>query len=153
MPEGKPARYSLSLIPLAAFYAAVYITENLAGSTSMLMMVLKKGAIFALIAVSMNLLNGFTGLFSLGQAGFMLVGAYTYAIFTIDGASRPQVYQYYSGGLIQVTLPAPVALVLVGAGGGLFAFLIGLPVLRLKSDYLAIRHPGLRGDHPGGLPV
>ena len=31
----------------------------------------------------MNLLNGFTGLFSLGQAGFMLVGAYTYAVFTI----------------------------------------------------------------------
>ena len=41
-------------------------------------MVLKKGSIYALIAVSMNLLNGFTGLFSLGQAGFMLLGAYTY---------------------------------------------------------------------------
>ena len=47
----------------------------------MLFTVLKKGATYALVAVSMNLLNGFTGLFSLGQAGFMLIGAYTYAIF------------------------------------------------------------------------
>ena len=49
----------------------------------MLFVVLKKGAIYALVAVSMNLLNGFTGLFSLGQAGFMLIGAYAYGIFTI----------------------------------------------------------------------
>lgn len=45
----------------------------------------EKGAVCALVAVSMNLLNGFTGLFSLGQAGFMLLGAYTYAILTIPG--------------------------------------------------------------------
>ena len=49
----------------------------------MLFTVLKKGAVYALVAVSLNLLNGFTGLFSLGQAGFMLLGAYTYAILTI----------------------------------------------------------------------
>jgi branched-chain amino acid transport system permease protein len=49
--------------------------------------VLKKGAIYALVAVSMNLLNGFTGLFSLGQAGFMLVGAYTYAVLNIGSAN------------------------------------------------------------------
>ena len=47
-----------------------------------------EGAIYALVAVSMNLLNGFTGLFSLGQAGFMLVGAYTYGVLTIPVAER-----------------------------------------------------------------
>ncbi|NLC32336.1 MAG: branched-chain amino acid ABC transporter permease [Clostridiales bacterium] len=104
----------------------------------MLMTVLKKGVIYALIAVSMNLLNGFTGLFSLGQAGFMLIGAYTYAIFTIPPASRAQVYQYYDGGLIQFAMPAVPAIVLAGIAAAFFAFLIGLPVLRLKSDYLAI---------------
>ena len=104
----------------------------------MLMTVLKKGAIYALIAVSMNLLNGFTGLFSLGQAGFMLVGAYTYAIFTIASDSRTQVYQYYDGGLVQFALPTLVAIVLAGLVAAFFAYLIGLPVLRLKSDYLAI---------------
>jgi ABC-type branched-subunit amino acid transport system permease subunit len=54
----------------------------------MLFTVVKKGAIYALVAVSMNLLNGFTGLFSLGQAGFMLIGAYTYAVLN-DPRLRP----------------------------------------------------------------
>ena len=96
----------------------------------------------------MNLLNGFTGLFSLGQAGFMLLGAYTYAIFTIPTvADRVAVYKYYTttaadgtvqGGLVQFALPVAVAIILAGLVAALFAFLIGLPVLRLKSDYLAI---------------
>ena len=54
--------------------------------TSQLFTVLKKGAVYSLVAVSMNLLNGFTGLFSLGQAGFMLLGAYTYAILMVPWA-------------------------------------------------------------------
>ena len=135
---GKYRKLALSLLLVAALYSGVYILENTAGANSMLMTVLKKGAIYALIAVSMNLLNGFTGLFSLGQAGFMLVGAYTYAIFTIETQSRLQVYQYYAGGLIQFALPALISIVLAGLAAAFFAFLIGLPVLRLKSDYLAI---------------
>ena len=58
---------------------------------------MKKGAVYALVAVSMNLLNGFTGLFSLGQAGFMLLGAYTYAILTIPVSQRDAVYYIYNG--------------------------------------------------------
>lgn len=120
-------------------YLFVGIAEQVApASWAMLFMVLKKGSIYALIAVSMNLLNGFTGLFSLGQAGFMLLGAYTYAIFTIPAADRASVYQYYDGGLIQFNIPVIVALILAGLVAAGFAFLIGLPVLRLKSDYLAI---------------
>lgn len=128
----------LVAILVASLYAGIYIVEDLVGVNSMLMTVLKKGAIYALLAVSMNLLNGFTGLFSLGQAGFMLVGAYAYAIFTIENTSRAQVYQYYQGGLVQFTLPTLVAILLAGLVAAFFAFLIGLPVLRLKSDYLAI---------------
>ena len=75
-------------------YAGVFVLEQAVPPTSMLFTVLKKGATYALVAVSMNLLNGFTGLFSLGQAGFLLIGAYTYAIFTIPAASRSVVYQY-----------------------------------------------------------
>ena len=119
-------------------YAAVFLLEQIIPPTSMLFTVLKKGATYALVAVSMNLLNGFTGLFSLGQAGFMLIGAYTYAILTIPVESRVVVYQYYDGGLIQFALPVIPALILAGLMAAAFAFLIGLPVLRLKSDYLAI---------------
>ena len=129
----------ITAIIVIAFYLFVAIAEPVApASWAMLFMVLKKGSIYALIAVSMNLLNGFTGLFSLGQAGFMLLGAYTYGIFTIPTADRAAVYQYFDGGLIQFTLPIPVALILAGLVAAFFAFLIGLPVLRLKSDYLAI---------------
>ena len=114
------------------------VLENVMSPGSLLFTVIKKGAVYSLVAVSMNLLNGFTGLFSLGQAGFMLIGAYTYAIFTIPIAQRMAVYQYYNGGLVQFSLPVLVAVGLSGVFAALFAFLIGLPVLRLKSDYLAI---------------
>ncbi|WMJ84903.1 branched-chain amino acid ABC transporter permease [Oscillospiraceae bacterium LTW-04] len=127
-----------SLIAVAALFVFLFLLERTLPSTSMLFTVLKKGAIYALVAVSLNLLNGFTGLFSLGQAGFMLIGAYTYAIFTIPPQARAQVYQYFDGGIIQFALPVPVALVLAGLAAATFAFLIGLPVLRLKGDYLAI---------------
>lgn len=128
----------ISIIVICAVYVLAFVLEQVMPATSMLFTVLKKGATYALVAVSMNLLNGFTGLFSLGQAGFMLIGAYTYAIFTIPVASRLSVYQYYNGGLIQFSLPVVIAIVLAGVFAAFFAFLIGLPVLRLKSDYLAI---------------
>ncbi len=130
-----------TLINVALMFALVLVILILSytlKSSSMIFVVLKKGAIYALIAVSMNLLNGFTGLFSLGQAGFMLIGAYTYAIFTVPLEVRNQVYQYFDGGIIHFTMPVILALILAGIAAAIFAFLIGLPVLRLKSDYLAI---------------
>ena len=123
---------------IALLFIVLLILENTIRPTSILFTVLKKGALYALGAVSMNLLNGFTGLFSLGQAGFMLLGAYTYAIFTIPLEARAQVYQYFNGGVIQFTLPVIVAMILAGLVAAFFAYLIGLPVLHLKSDYLAI---------------
>ena len=127
--------------------------------TSQLFVVLKKAAVYSLVAVSMNLLNGFTGLFSLGQAGFMLLGAYTYAILTVPLSVKDQVYYLYGGSAVKFSLPdlfwgifgssgagyavglvlaVLVALILAGLVAAGFAYLIGLPVLRLKSDYLAI---------------
>ena len=128
----------ISAVIVAALYALVFVAEQFIPATSMLFTVLKKCATYALVAVSMNLLNGFTGIFSLGQAGFMLIGAYVYGIFTIPVVSRMDVYQYYNGGLVQFTLPVFVARLLSGLAAAFLAFLIGLPVLRLKSDYLAI---------------
>lgn len=128
--------WNVSLI--VALLVLLFVLEQIMPSGSMLFTVLKKGAIYALVAVSMNLLNGFTGLFSLGQAGFMLLGAYTYAILTIPAESRGSVYQYYDGGIVNFAIPVPLALIAGGLVAAGFAFLIGLPVLRLKSDYLAI---------------
>ena len=68
----------------------------------------------------------------------MLLGAYTYAILTIPVEARHSVYQYFDGGIVQFTIPVPLALIAGGLIAAVFAYLIGLPVLRLKSDYLAI---------------
>lgn len=122
---------------LLAVFAATYVIDMVM-PYSMLVTVLRKGAVYALVAVSMNLLNGFTGLFSLGQAGFMLLGAYTYAIFTIPTAARESVYYYYEGGIINFQMNMVLAMLLAGVVAAVFAYLIGLPVLKLKSDYLAI---------------
>ncbi len=130
-------RLIISLLVVAVLFVAAWAVEKF-GNNSMAVTVLQKGAVYALIAVSMNLLNGFTGLFSLGQAGFMLVGAYSYAILTIPMAKRAAVYQYYNGGWVQFTIGILPALIIAGLVAALFAALIGLPVLRLKGDYLAI---------------
>ena len=131
-------RLIISLAVVVLIYVAGFIVEQTCGSKSMAVTVLQKGAVYALIAVSMNLLNGFTGLFSLGQAGFMLIGAYSYAILTIPMAKRAAVYQYYDGGIVQFTIGMIPALLIAGVVAALFAALIGMPVLRLKGDYLAI---------------
>ena len=55
-----------TVLIIAAVYAVVFIMEQTMPPTSMVFTVLKKGATYALVAVSMNLLNGFTGIFSLG---------------------------------------------------------------------------------------
>ena len=100
----KKTKSALSVAAIALFLVLVYVGDIAipAGSSwKMLITVIEKGSIYALVAASMNLLNGFTGLFSLGQAGFMLIGAYTYAIFTIPAASHDAVYQYFEGGVIK----------------------------------------------------
>ena len=126
-----------SAVGFLCIAAVIVCAGELVPRTSMFRTVLQLGAIYALLAMSMNLCNGFTGLFSLGQAGFMTLGAYTYAIFTIPTAARPGVYYLYgvADWLADLHLPIIAALL---AAGALFAALIGAPVLKLKSDYLAI---------------
>ena len=162
----------IAIIGILALWAVLLVIENLNlflpyvpklfTPTSKLFMVLRKVIVYCLIAVSLNLLNGFTGLFSLGHAGFMLLGAYTYAILTTPISLKIPTdgifYKYGGsvvhfsmqetfgklfgnegvGGAVSLVLGVLVSLVVAGAVAALFAYFIGLPVLRLKSDYLAI---------------
>ena len=141
----------LTIVVLALVLAACIVLDILLPTYHIAITVIKKASVYALVAVSMNLLNGFTGLFSLGQAGFMLLGAYSFAVLTIPVAKRPIVYQYFDGGALTFSLPEVfgggafgeflgmmVALLIGGILAAVVAYLIGLPVLRLKSDYLAI---------------
>ena len=79
-----------------------------------------------ILATSLNLINGFTGQFSIGHAGFMAVGAYVSAVLSV-----------------KFELPFILAILGSAASAGLLGFMIGLPTLRLKGDYLAIATLGL----------
>ena len=79
-----------------------------------------------ILAASLNLINGYTGQFSLGHAGFMAVGAYVGVVLTTN-----------------FQMPFPVALLAGGVSAGLLGALIGRPTLRLRGDYLAIATLGL----------
>ena len=169
MNKSNHAKDFRAVLCVAALLALIIVLENISAwipgmpavflPTSQLFTVLKKGAVYSLVAVSMNLLNGFTGLFSLGQAGFMLLGAYTYAILTVPMAAKEQVYYLYggsavkfslvdlfqgifgaagAGGAVALILAVLVGILCAGLVAALFAAAIGTPVLRLKSDYLAI---------------
>jgi branched-chain amino acid transport system permease protein len=90
------------------------------------------------LAVSLNLVNGFTGQFSIGHAGFMAVGAYTSAMFSLK-LGAPLVASLT---LLPAAVAQGVALLMALVAGGLAAaaagWLVGLPSLRLRGDYLAI---------------
>lgn len=76
-----------------------------------------------ILAISLNLIIGVTGQFSLGHAGFMCIGAYAAAIITIDNPTLP-------GFLIGVVIGSIIS--------SLVALVVAIPTLRLKGDYLAI---------------
>lgn len=130
----------LSIVALAVIVAILFYLDANKAQHSYAISIIERSLIYAVVAVSMNLLTGFTGLFSLGQAGFMAIGAYTVAILTIPVDVRPSVY-YMSGIspiIANLHMPFWAALILGGVLAAVVAALIGIPVLRLKSDYLAI---------------
>ncbi|MDZ4724265.1 MAG: branched-chain amino acid ABC transporter permease [candidate division Zixibacteria bacterium] len=84
-----------------------------------------------ILAVSLNLVNGFTGQFSLGHAGFMAIGAYTTAVVTSQMGAA-------AGGDTSAMFIFPIALACGGLTAAFFGLLVGIPSLRLRGDYLAI---------------
>lgn len=104
------------------------------------MQIFKLCAINVILALSLNLINGFTGLFSLGHAGFMAVGAYTCAILAMTPAQKTAnfILQPIVPWLADVHLPFLPALLIAGLFAGFIGWLLGVVALRLRDDYLAI---------------
>ncbi len=123
---GKNKKELLSLVACIALYAVVQslIMLDVIGPFWELNLILI--CINVILAVSLNLINGFTGQFSIGHAGFMAVGAYLGAVLTV-----------------KLQLPFIVAILGGAAAAGFLGFVIGLPTLRLDGDYLAIATLGL----------
>jgi len=90
-----------------------------------------------MLALSLNLVNGITGQFSIGHAGFMAVGAYASAAFTVYAVPRLFGVGPEASGLVIVG-PLLLALLVGGLTSAAAGFLVGLPSMRLRGDYLAI---------------
>ncbi len=98
--------------------------------------VLMLSGIAITLAVSLNLINGFTGQFSIGHAGFMAVGAYSSAYFSVNyGANLAATL---GNGKLGWVIALFLATVVGAICAGLAGLLVGVPSLRLKGDYLAI---------------
>lgn len=110
------------------FWAVIQILSAGGHVSSLMKGLLVPLCIYAILAVSLNLTVGILGELSLGHAGFMCVGAFTGAFFT----------RCMEEAIPSVGMRFFFALILGAAVAGVFGILIGIPVLRLKGDYLAI---------------
>ena len=130
----------VGLVFAAVMLLLVIVLENTLDLPSghVLYSVLKKGAVYSLVAVSMNLLNGFTGLFSLGQAGFMLLGAYTYAILTVPTDARDAVYYLFGGSAINFSLQEMFGALFGNSGaGGAVSLVLGVLLAMILGGLVA----------------
>ncbi|MEG0773423.1 branched-chain amino acid ABC transporter permease [Clostridium sp.] len=132
----------LNLIVLILTYAEIQVSINLGVIDSYILLNIVLIGINIILAVSLNLITGFTGQFSLGHAAFMSIGAYASAILTA-----------------KLNQPFIVGLIFAGIVAALAGVVIGIPTLRLKGDYLAIatlgfgeiiRILGLNTEYIGG---
>jgi branched-chain amino acid transport system permease protein len=128
---------SIAIVGAAFLYAAIlFLHGNLGFPVGLLsdyyFQVLMLAAINVIVTIGLNLINGFAGQFSIGQAGFMAIGAYVTAMlatFVVPIADFAVLFQ----------ILAFIGIVLVsGCAAGFVGYLVGLPSLRLKGDYLAI---------------
>ncbi len=98
-------------------------------------------SIYAVFCLGLNVQWGYTGLFNIGIAGFFCLGAYTSALITTPKPTG--VYAQYVKQLFGLGLPFPFGLLGAALICGLVAFLVGIPTLRLREDYLAIATIGI----------
>ncbi len=97
--------------------------------------------IYAVFCLGLNIQWGYTGLFNIGIAGFFCVGAYTTALITTPKPTG--LYAQYVQQVIGLDLPFIVGILGAALVCGLIAFLIGIPTLKLREDYLAIATIGI----------
>lgn len=111
---------------LLAVYFAVEVIYNTGNMSSFYMMTLILVCVYVILAVSQNLITGYTGQLAIGHAGFMAIGAYMSAMIVVK----------FQGHMIMGLAFGAIIAAIAG-------ILIGLPTLRLKGDYLAIATLGL----------
>ncbi len=114
---------------------------DIEGLISYLVSFIILSGIYAIFSLGLNVQWGYTGLFNIGIAGFFCIGAYTSALITSPMPSG--IYAQYVHQIFGLNLPFIFGVVGAAFVCGLIAFLIGIPTLRLKEDYLAISTIGI----------
>ena len=125
-------RNIIALIITAAVYLIVSLLNRAGIVTSYYLQLIVTSCINVCMTVSLNLVNGFTGQFSVGHAGFMAIGSYVAGYITTE-----LIPQSALSGAFQIPIFI-LALIAGGVVAGIAGALIGLPTLRLRGDYLAI---------------
>jgi branched-chain amino acid transport system permease protein len=162
-------RAGMAALSLAAIYVLGLFLEGVLIEYVQRIMLL--AGINIILAVGLNLINGTTGQFSIGHAGFMAVGAYATAFLGTQLA--PVIAGMFGAGVVSDAVTFNLALVLGAILAGAAGLLVGAPSLRLKGDYLAVvtlgfgeiirilfnnaqflgAATGYFGDNPSGLPA
>jgi branched-chain amino acid transport system permease protein len=124
-----------SFTPVAIAIVVLGVLQALTGGSPYFVYLAMLVGVNVVLAVSLNIINGITGQFSIGHAGFMAVGAYLSAVTSIALKDFQLSFlpEAVSNQVFFVT-----SLAAGGTAAGLFGFLVGLPSLRLRGDYLAI---------------
>ena len=117
----------ITLLMVIVSFLVIFVMVQTGAASRQLRAWLVPICINIILAVSLNLLVGFLGELTLGHAGFMSVGAYAGSLFSI-----------YCRDLLPTVVRFPLAMIVGGLVAALFGVIIGIPVLRLRGDYLAI---------------
>ncbi len=118
---------AITLYLVILLYCVVFYLVYSGNATRQLSNMLISVSCYIVMAVSLNLVVGLLGELSLGHAGFMSVGLFSGCLFSIATAQ-----------MLPLIIRLPVAMVLGGIAAAFVGFIVGLPALRLKGDYLAI---------------
>lgn len=119
----------------AGLLAAVAAEHFLGGYVSSILQV---AGLLTILAVSLNLTNGFAGVLSLAHPGFMTIGAYVAAILTLPAARKPHLLTSLPEWLSSLQVEFVVALIIAAASAAAIAALVGVILLRLRGHYVAL---------------
>jgi len=128
----------LKMVTILGVITFIFIAQR--SFDAYIIRILNLCGIYVILGVSLNLINGFTGQFSLGHAGFMSIGAYVSALLYMSPELKE--VNYFITPIIWplsvIQIPFVFSLIIAGLVSAGVGFLVGAPCLRLKGDYLAI---------------
>ncbi len=124
------------IILLIVFISIIYLLQN--NLNAYYLRIINIIGINIILAITLNLTNGYLGVFSLGHAAFMAIGAYTCSILALPVAKKSVMLSALPNWLLSTQTPFMISLLIGGFVAMFFAFIIGIIVLRLKWHYLAL---------------